>query len=117
MRKRNVKNLFDYVMWYMIYLLPLIILIVSIFRTGSIIPLSDCFNNLGLTLFTDNFILVSLTDLFGSAGVVPLFASADILVYLSYFICCLLLHIAVDILAFIPRFAHGLMDKFGGKND
>ena len=117
MRKRNLNCLFDNIMWYLIYLLPLFAFLFMLIRTGTIMPLADCMSTFGLGVLTDNFVLDALNKLFGVGGVVPLFANTDILLYLSYFICVYLAHLAVDVLLFIPRYAHKLMSAFGGKDD
>lgn len=101
-------------------MLPLIIMLFSVFRTGNVVGFDTIFNNLGVSIFTDNVILTSLTDIFGSSGVFPLFSSNGILIYASYFVCVFLVHLAVDFLIFIPRLIENLGDKFtknGGMKD
>jgi len=117
MRKRTLNCLFYNIMWYLIYLLPIFAFLFMLIRTGSIMPLSDCMSTFGLGVLTNNFVYNALNGLFGSSGVVPLFANPDVLLYLSYFICVYLAHLAVDVLLFIPRYSHKLMDAFGGKHE
>lgn len=117
MRKRNINCIFDNIMWYLIYLLPIFAFLFVLIRTGTLMPLSDCMSTFGLDILTNNFVYTALSGLFGSSGVVPLFTSPDLLLYLSYFICVYLAHLAVDVLLFIPRYSHKLMSAFGGKDD
>lgn len=113
MRKKSISHFFDIFMWYAIYMLPLIIFVIC-YCVGHFTTLADCFVLGGLDIFADNFIFSALNDLFGVAGVMPLFAGVDILHYATYFISIFLLHLAVDVLLFIPRFAHKCVDCFGG---
>lgn len=117
MRERTQKNLFDNIFWYLIYLLPLIIWVVVSFRTGNIVSLSNALETMGLKVLENNQILTNLSEIFGSNGVLPLFVSTDILLYISYFICVFLIHLFVDFLLFIPRIAHKWLNKlYGGDN-
>lgn len=117
MRERTQKNLFDNIFWYLIYLLPLIIWVVVSFRTGNIVSLSNALETMGLKVLENNQILSNLSEIFGSNGVLPLFVSTDILLYISYFICVFLIHLFVDFLLFIPRIAHKWLNKlYGGDN-
>lgn len=108
MRKRTLKCLFDSIMWYLIYLLPLIIWLIVLARNdfNSSYNLAYVFDTMGLGILNDNIILTSLMQIFGAEGVFPLFSSPALLIYGTYFVSCLILHLAVDFLAFIPRLAH-----------
>lgn len=120
MRKKTLKTLFDSLFWYFVYLLPLILLTVSIFRTGTITSLSSVMGSIGVNILENNFIYTSLLDIFGTGGIFPLFIQTDLLMFLTYFISAFLLHLFVDIILFIPRFAMNLSDNFGkkvGSND
>ena len=113
MRKKTINCLFDNVLWYLVYLLPLIsfgILLIG----NSATTLSSAMSSVGLGILTDNIVFTSLNGIFGSGGVLPLFISTDILLYFSYFVCCWLCHIVVDVLLFLVRWAHSLMSSFGG---
>lgn len=120
MRGRNLKLFFDQFMWYLLYLLPVFVLLIYIAKTGSVVSFSTIFSDLGVTIFNDNIILDCLKDIFGADGVFPLFTGDSILVYATYFICVFLVHLAVDFLIFIPRLFENLGDKFtknGGMKD
>ena len=117
MRKKSIKCLFDNFMWYFIYMLPLFFAILHWFKLGTI-DLASIFTLGGFELFADNIVYTSLSSIFGSAGIIPLFSGTGLLMYLSYFIICMLIHLAVDVLLFIVRLAHNWMDGIvGGKND
>jgi len=112
MRMKTMNNLFDNVMWYLLYLMPLVLLIGVSIRLGSFTPLSTCFDLVGLNIIQDSIIFATLSSLFGVGGVLPLFASADILVYFTYFISVFIIHLAVDFVLFIPRLAHKWFNSF-----
>lgn len=118
MRKSTVKCLCDNVFWSLIYLLPLIVLFGVTFETGTFVSLSQAMSNLGLEIFTDNVVYNSLSSIFGVDGVLPLFQNTDIIAYMSYFISTMFLHLFVDIILVLPRYAMNLFDGFiGGKNN
>lgn len=117
MRKRTIKCLFDNVMWYLIYLLPLIFAIVHWTKIGTL-DIASVFTLGGFELFADNIVFTSLNSIFGANGVIPLFSGNGLLMYLSYFIICMIVHLAVDTLLFIVRLAHNWLEGIvGGKND
>lgn len=107
MRKRNISFLFDHVMWYIVYLLPLLIML--IFNVGSI---ADTFTHIGINLAQNNPIYVAILDIFGANGVVPLFMDDGAIMYVAYFATCVIVHLCVDFLLFIPRLAHKWVDMF-----
>lgn len=111
MKKSKVLDVLDNLFWYIIYLLPVIGYLVC--GRGD--------NNLNMQQFFDQFfnlgegnlIYDSLISLFGSEGVITLLSSNSYVFSLTtYFISCMILHLAVDVLLFIPRFCHNLMDNF-----
>ncbi|MBE5735422.1 MAG: hypothetical protein E7361_03145 [Clostridiales bacterium] len=117
MRKKTINHFFDNLMWNLLYLLPIICFIISINTSGQLISFTDCMTSCGFGILTDNIVFVALNSLFGVGGILPVFVSTDLLLYFSYFICIWLCHIAVDVLLFLIRYAHKLMDSFGGVND
>ena len=117
MREKTQKNLFDNIMWYILYLLPLLIWLLVAYRTGEIVTLSTAMSSMGLDIFNNNQILISLNEIFSTSGILPLFQSQDIIFYMSYFISVFLIHLFVDFILFIPRIAHKWLNKlYGGDN-
>lgn len=117
MRKRTQNHLFDSIMWYLIYLLPLLCLVLA-FSTGvTDLTISGLMSQLGLQVLTDNVIYSNLVGIFGADGVFPLFNNLEILSYLTYFISIFIIHLFVDFLLFIPRLAHKWMRKISGGED
>ena len=117
MREKTQKNLFDNIMWYLIYLLPIVIWLAVSFRTGNLVSLSSAMSTMGFEVLQTNQILTSLVDLFSIGGILPLFVSSDIILYMTYFISVFLIHLCVDFILFIPRLAHKWLNKlYGGDN-
>ena len=111
MRKKTMNNFFDNLMWYMIYLLPLVLFVLVSFRIGQFTSLSNCFDLIGLNV-SNSFIYQTFNDLFGANGVVNLFNNTDILLYFTYFVSVYVCHLAVDFLLFIPRLSHKWLKSF-----
>ena len=117
MREKTQKNLFDNVMWYLLYLLPITLWLVVSFRTGQLVTLSTAMSSMGLEILSTNQIFSSLSSIFSIDGILPLFTNSDIILYMSYFISVFLIHLFVDFILFIPRLAHKWLNKlFGGDN-
>ena len=112
---RKIKKMSDTIFWYSLYMLPIILLIINWACAGSI-SFAGVFDSVGLNIVSNNIVFTALVDVFGSAGVFPIFQNTIIFEYLAYFIMLVIIHIMVDILLFIPRFCHKLLDK-GEKNN
>lgn len=114
MREKTQKNLFDNVMWYLLYLLPIVLWLVVSFRSGEIVSLSSAMSTMGLDIFANNEIYTNLSSIFATDGILPLFSSPDILMYMTYFVSVFLIHLFIDFLLFIPRLAHKWLNKLYG---
>lgn len=115
MRKRSITALFDGGFWLLVAVLPLIAYVIMLWFNGLTgLTLASSISACGFSIAQDNVIYTAILSLFGSSGVFPLFSSPDILIYLSYFVIVELAHMAVDILLFIPRFAHKMIESFSG---
>lgn len=114
MRKKTIKCFFDEFFWALVYMLPIFAMLFAIARTGQLVGLQQSMTAIGCDIVSNNVVFDTLTQIFGSNGVMPLLSS-DILAFLSYFACAYLIHLAIDVLLFIPRYAHNLM-KGDSKN-
>lgn len=110
MRKKTIKCLCNEIIWGIMWLLPLILLALVTFQTGQFVSISTAMEVSGFGVLSNNFLFNSLNSVFGVNGVVPMF-SADILSYFTYFVSISLLHLFVDILLWIPRYAHHLLGE------
>ena len=118
MRKRTIANLVDSAFWFLVSILPLALYLITCLSyklqssTDSLTAFLPFMKNLGL--MDSGIIYNSLSDLFGSSGILPLFSADNnaILLFLSYFVSVQIVHLAVDFLLFIPRIGHKYMNTF-----
>ena len=118
MRKRTIANLVDSAFWFLVSILPLALYLITCLSyklqssTDTLTAFLPFMKNLGL--MDSGIIYKSLSDLFGSGGILPLFSAENnaILVFLSYFVSVEIVHLAVDFLLFIPRLGHKYMNTF-----
>ena len=118
MRKRTIANLVDSFFWLLVAILPIVLYLITCFSykltnaTESVVAFLPFMKSIGLV--DSGLIYKSLSDLFGSSGILPLFSAENnaILVFLSYFVSVQIVHLAVDFLLFIPRLAHKYMNTF-----
>jgi hypothetical protein len=96
-------------MWYLLYLLPILSFGILL-ATGTATTLSASMSIFGLDVLSSSTIYTSLNGIFGSTGVFPLFNSPDMLLYFTYFISVWICHLAVDVLLFIVRWFHSILD-------
>lgn len=116
MRKRTVNHLADTIFWYLIYFLPVIFYIVYLIAEpssgGSIVNFINYFEQVGFGIVTDNVIITTLRDIFGSGGTFPLFNTDLPYIIFTWFVGTYIIHLAVDFLLFIPRLAHKWLKEF-----
>lgn len=106
MRKRNFSFCLDNFFWYVIYFMPIIFYCFAFLSHVYTPPAFDVFFEfIGVDVATTQTYGV-LLDIFGTSGVMPLFDSPEIFTVLAWFINCVIVHLAVDFLLFIPRLAH-----------
>lgn len=116
MRKRTIKRFADTMFWYALYFLPILILILMSIH-NPLMSVSNVIDTLGLNIITDNIIYTTLSNIFGVGGILPLLQNSDILIFFTYFISVYVLHLAVDIVLFIPRIAHKWLNDFTQGDD
>lgn len=103
MRKKTIKYGLDEVMWTFIYMFPILsYAILCIHQNPG--AFGDFMENFGL--ITNNVIASSILDIFGTDGVLPVFDDTGYILFFAYFVQVFMLHLVVDFLLFIPRYAH-----------
>lgn len=118
MRKRTQDNLFDNIMWYLVYLLPLILLIVTFSctyaQTGTMPTVMDVMNNVfyyggdDLPSWCYSF-LESASYFIGNDA----FAIIGYFCFwVIYFVQVYLCHLLIDFILFIPRLCHKWLKAF-----
>ena len=113
MTKKTVYSIFDNFLWYAVYLLPLIMYIGISIRIGQYTTFDSVFSTLGLGMISDNIIYTAYDSIFGATGVLPLFSDTGVLMYVTYFSACVLLHFIVDVVLWLIRWGHDLIDRGG----
>lgn len=103
MRKKTIKYGLDEVMWTFIYMLPVLCYAVSMIHATAG-DFGSFMGNFGV--LTSNPVASALQDIFGTDGMLPLFENDGYLLYFAYFVQVFIIHLAVDFLLFIPRYAH-----------
>lgn len=109
MRKKTISHLADTIFWYALYFLPVVCFLLVYYRVGHNVSLIDFMSDGGFFLATDNIIFDVFVQIFGSNGILPLFANEGILAVLSWFVCVYILHLLADFMLFIPRLLHKWM--------
>lgn len=119
MRKKSIKYLADTIFWYLIYFLPVILYGVYLLHgseSGTILSFNQFITTNEFGLSSTNIVLTTINSLFGASGILPLFSSASGFyapVFIgTWFVNTYLLHLVIDVILFIPRWGHRMMDKF-----
>lgn len=123
MRKRTVITIADHLFWLIVALLPILLFVVQFFSyelttTSESLPTFISFmEQFGISDMS--IIYVSLQDIFGAEGILPLFGAGSnvLLTYMTYFVVVEIVHLAVDFLVFIPKLCHKWMDSMTGFNN
>lgn len=109
MSRRKFSDFCDKLFWYLIYLFPLILAVVTAIPTdGMSAPIFTTFNSVmsQIGIPTNNIISGALAE-FGIIFGDNLFAVGTFLnSYITYLFCATLIHLVFDVLAFIPRLGH-----------
>lgn len=111
MRKRTVNHVAETIFWNIIYFIPVIAYLILLYK-GGISTFGSVFDTIGLNIAQNSTAFSSLASLFGTDGILPLFANSDLLIFFSYYINVFIAHIFVDFILFIPKLAKKWMNKF-----
>lgn len=112
MSSNRILRFFNCLFWYSLYMLPVIVFIGVSIHNGSITSFVNVFETLGLSVISDNIIYQALFSIFGSSSeIMPLFSDVGVLMYVSYFASCYLVHFVVDVLLWLVRWAHKLISQ------
>lgn len=125
MRKQNIGFLFDKILWYILYMLPLIIyLIYTIqglagYHTTELpndntsiywYTISDCVELVADGINT-GFIFNTIRSIIGLGGAIPFDHIDGLVAYFAYFVTIHMVHLLIDVLLFIPRWCHKMLRK------
>lgn len=140
MRKRTIKYTADTIFWYLIYFLPIILFIITVFQgmrneafarefidsdTGAfyfgnyvstLIEGSKNYFSTFIYANSVNPIYKTLVSLFASRDTGLRLLSdnngASLIGFFSYYVSVYIIHLSVDFLLFIPRLCHKWMNAF-----
>lgn len=114
MRERTIKSINDKLIWFVIYMIP-ILLYVVVSHHNALLSYTEFLNTTGLNILSTGVIYDTFNSLFGASGILPMFSeSSFILHYMTYMVSITLIHITFDVIVFIPRLFHTFMDKLDG---
>lgn len=100
---KNLKHKIDLFLWAFIWLLPFFAYFVAWYRVGSAPEI--------LTFVNEQFGFPFIKDLINNVWNKAFGSDLQLAGYLSYLICVEVAHCLFDAVVFIPRFAHGLIEK------
>lgn len=117
MRERTLKSLFDKIMWYGIYLFPLIAYVALVFSfqyngSNDYISFGLFMDNLG---FDFGPIWDILEELFGDGGgILSMVDEYGFISYANYLVFVTIFHVIFDVIVFVPRLFHDFLERFNG---
>lgn len=95
----------DYIFWFIISIIPLIVYFVSCWNNPNIIDFST---------FIANYRFTFIADIFNQIFTDTLIFPTALVDFVSYFCSVEIIHLFVDFIVFIPRFAHNFTNKLYG---
>lgn len=108
-----INFLFDKVMWYILYFLPIILLLITSIN-GTPITVSSMLSTIGFNVSTNNIIYTTFVDIFGVGGLFELFTNNDVFIYITYFVGMYLIHFVIDVSLFIVKLTRKWLDGIVG---
>lgn len=107
MATKSLRQKLDLVFWWIIYLLPVIFYLVEIWRTGSMLSFMDFFKQAG---WMNNNVTSTINKVWAQVGFFH-YGQFVLNYYISYLIGVEVCHCFYDVLVFIPRFCHRIIDR------
>lgn len=99
----KLKEKIDQFLWAFMWLLPFLAFVVSWWRVGSAPAV--------LTFIDGQFAFPFIQDILNNVWNTAFGSSLSIAGYLSYLVCVEIAHCLFDIVVFIPRFAHSVVER------
>ena len=118
MRKRNLSYLIDKLFWTLVLITPLLFYTFYMLSyrftddTMQVVGFADyIINTFGIN--TSGDVYVAFLDIFSSADFLGVLNSGNnsLVLYMVYMFIVELIHVVYDVLVFIPRFAHKVVEK------
>ena len=113
MTKKNIFKMIDKLFWLGIVAFPLIVhVVMCIHNDMSAVSLVDTMTRLGLSFSFESPIYTGLYEIFAvGGGYLELISSNALIVFATYFITIEILHLIVDFLLFLIRWAQNILHK------
>ena len=114
----SINRLFDTLFWHLIIFLPIILYLAS--SSINVMPFNEYLVSiLKIDFNTESILYSSFNDLFTSTGnFFDFFTTGGFAIdFFIWFVFVEFMHVFIDVIVFIPRFAHLLMYKFSKEND
>ena len=99
----KLKQKIDHLLWAFVWMLPLFAFFVSYYRIGSAPQL--------LTFIDEQFAFPFVRDIINNVWTTAFGAALPLAGYLSYLVGVEIAHCLFDVVVFIPRFAHSLVER------
>ena len=120
MRKRNIGYFLDSIFWLIMWLLPVLFYLFNylsydISASGLTIASFSTFITQNFGISDTSTLYTSLSTIFADTsylGVIDNTISNSLILYFVYIFFIELIHIFVDVILFVPRFAHNFIAKF-----
>lgn len=110
MKRNNLRK----ILWYLILALPILAYLFAML-SGINTTFSDVCSQFALPV-NDSIVGSTLVDIFGANGILPL-VTANFMAYFNYFVGVELIHIAIDILLFLPKFCQRAFERLDKEHD
>lgn len=101
MKENKIERLLDWLLWTFILILPIIL------KNNFVNEMMNTFLNF-MPGIEQSFIFTNITSLFNFLGIS---ANSKIYYLVCWFILIELTHLVIDVLLFIPRYFHKILDK------
>lgn len=114
MRKRTINNIYDKIFYGLMYIFPLIIIIISYWKTGDISYYTSILNSIGITnnVFTNAFntMMINYLHFFENSNNI-------VLQTFDYMLIIAMCHLLFDIFEYVPKLIRCILKKVGMEND
>ncbi len=98
----KMKEKIDHLLWAFVWLIPVIGYIVAFWRQGSAPPIFEYISN--------NFAFEWIKNILDTVIETAFNTNFSITGYISYLVGVEIIHVMFDIIVFIPRFAHWVIE-------
>lgn len=114
MRKKTINRIYDYIFYGILYLIPVIILIISLWKAGDMSIYSTFISQTGIinNVFTNayNTMFINYLQFFNDTDNI-------LLQTFDYMLVITMLHLLFDIFGFLPKLIRKVLNKWGADNE